>query len=95
MPLLVLGAETCPPNIEATLYSFLMSTLNVGALLSTYLGGLLTWGIGVTSTDFHNLWILCLICNCSTILVIPFLHFVPKSPAEEAAERVERNDDNI
>ena len=42
MPLLVLGAETCPPHIEATLYSCLMSTINVGSLLSTYFGALFT-----------------------------------------------------
>src|SRR4051812_25224297 len=76
MPLLVLGAETCPPDIEATLYSFLMSTLNVGALLSTYFGGFITFLLGVTSTDFHRLWILCVICNFSSLCVIPFLTLV-------------------
>jgi predicted MFS family arabinose efflux permease len=82
MPLLVLGAETCPPNIEATLYSFLMSTLNVGALLSTQLGGLMTYLLGVTSTDFHNLWLLCLICNMCTICIIPFIVLVPAEKSD-------------
>jgi len=85
MPLLVVGAETCPPNIEATLYSCLMSTLNVGSLISIQLGALLTYLLGVTSTNFDNLWLLCLICNFFTICVIPFLALVPreKSDAED------------
>jgi len=90
MPLLVLGAETCPPHIEATLYSCLMATLNVGSLLSTYLGGLITWALGVTANDFHNLWLLCLVCNFSTICVIPFLSLVPtEAERREAMEERE------
>jgi len=45
--------------------------------MSVYLGGLVTWALGVTATDFHNLWLLCVICNFSTICVIPFLILVP------------------
>lgn len=87
MPLLVLGAETCPPNIEATLYAFLMSTLNIGSLLSTNLGALITWMLGVTSTDFTNLWIVCLICASSPLCVIPFLSLVPseKQPGKQSS----------
>jgi len=90
MPLLCLGAETCRKDVEATLYSCLMSTLNIGALFSTYLGGLLTWALGITSHDFHRLWILCLICNLSTLCVLPFLMLVPDKAEDDSATPAER-----
>ncbi len=44
-----------------TLYAMLMSTLNIGGVVSDHLGGLLTWAIGVTANDFSKLWILVLV----------------------------------
>jgi len=90
MPLLILGAQTCPPSVEGTwinacvmwlcitcvqhhltaslptmhagtLYSLLMSTLNIGGVVADNLGGLLTWIIGVKSNDFTHLWLLVLV----------------------------------
>jgi len=51
-----------------TLYALLMSTLNVGGVVSDNLGGLLTWAIGVTATDFSRLWILVLVHTVTLIV---------------------------
>lgn len=86
MPLLVLGAQTCPPAVEGTLYALLMSTLNIGGVVSDNLGGLLTWAIGVTAHDFSNLWMLVLICNICNLIPIPLLYFLV--PTEEEFQRI-------
>lgn len=88
MPLLVLGAQTCPPQVEGTLYALLMSTLNIGGVVSDNLGGLLTYLIGVTATDFSRLWILVLICNICNLIPIPLLYFLV--PTEEEFERIHK-----
>ncbi len=36
MPLLVLSCKMCPKNIEATMYAFLMSTMNMGIYMYFY-----------------------------------------------------------
>lgn len=95
MPVLILAARLCPKGIEATFFALLMSIFNFGGLLSHELGALLTQGLGVTETDFSNLWKLVLITNLSTLLPLPLLGMVPDvnaqgltSLAEE--ERTER-----
>ena len=35
LPILVLACRMCPKNIEGTMYALIMSTLNLGSLLST------------------------------------------------------------
>ena len=77
MPLLILGAQTCPKEIEGTLYALLMSTLNVGGLVSSGLGGLLTILLGVTDKDFSNLWLLVVVCSLLNLLPMGFLDLVP------------------
>jgi hypothetical protein len=86
MPLLILGAQTCPKNVEGTLYSVLMSTLNIGGVLADQLGGLLTWALGVTSHDFKNLWLLVLCCQAFVIVTIPLLYFWVPEDEELAVE---------
>jgi hypothetical protein len=73
MPILVLCCRICPKNIEGSLYALLMSTINLGGLLSYQLGGLVTIVLGITKTDFSNLWILSLITNLSYLLPLPLL----------------------
>jgi folate/biopterin transporter len=85
MPLLVLAAQTCPQNIEGTLYALLMSILNVGGVVSDALGGLLTYLVGVTAHDFSRLWILVCLCNAANLIPLAMLvGFVPQE--KELAE---------
>jgi Na+/melibiose symporter-like transporter len=43
MPIMVLACDMCPPNVEATFYSFILAIINVGYLLSYNIGGLVTY----------------------------------------------------
>ncbi|MGB3492996.1 MAG: folate/biopterin family MFS transporter [Elainellaceae cyanobacterium] len=77
MPVLVLAARICPPGVEATLFALLMSVLNSAGLVSHEGGALLTSMLGVTETNFDNLWLLVVISNASTLLALPFLQLLP------------------
>ncbi len=89
MPVLVLAARLCPPGIEATMFALLMSIWNLAGLLSHETGALLTHWLGVTETEFGNLWLLVLIANLSSLLPLPFLHWLP-SQDEEARRDAQR-----
>jgi folate/biopterin transporter len=91
MPVLVLSARLCPPGIEATFFALLMSIWNLAGLLSHELGALLTQALGVTETNFENLWLLVAIANLSTLLPLPFLRWLPAGDPE--AEPQEGLDD--
>ena len=79
MPVLVLSARICPPGVEATLFALLMSVLNLAGLLSHELGAVLTHWLGVTETNFDNLWLLVTLTNFSTLLPLPLLFLLPKT----------------
>jgi folate/biopterin transporter len=81
MPVLVLAARLCPEGVEATLFALLMSAINISGLISTQLGAGLTYLLGVTETNFDNLWLLLLITNLSSLLPLPLLHWL--SSAEQ------------
>ena len=77
MPVLVLSARLCPKGVEATLFALLMSIWNLSGLLSHESGALLTSWLGVTESNFDNLWLLVTITNLSTLLPLPFLGWLP------------------
>lgn len=77
MPVLVMAARLCPPGVEASLFALLMSVSNLARFLSQESGALLTHGLGVTETDFTNLWLLLLIANGTTLIPLLFLKWVP------------------
>jgi folate/biopterin transporter len=83
MPVLVLSARLCPAGVEATLFALLMSVWNLSGLLSHELGALLTSWLGVTETNFDNLWLLVIITNLSTLLPLPFLGWLPAGDPKE------------
>ncbi len=77
MPVLVLAARLCPPGVEATLFALLMSVSNLASMVSYQLGAGLMHLLGIAQTNFDNLWILVIIANLSTLLPLPFLHWLP------------------
>ncbi|MDY6784983.1 MAG: folate/biopterin family MFS transporter [Cyanobacteriota bacterium] len=77
MPVLVLSARLCPPGVEATFFALLMSILNLAGLVSHEGGALLTHWLGITETQFDRLWLLVVIANLSSLLPLPFLHWLP------------------
>ncbi len=82
MPVLVLSAKICPPGVEATFFALLMSIWNLGGLLSHESGALLTHALGVTDSNFDNLWILVVITNLTTLIPLPFLGWLPHGTEE-------------
>lgn len=83
MPMVVLGARVCPVGVEGTLYALLMSITNMGDVVSSEWGSLLTSMFGVTSSNFKNLWKLMLLCNIFDIiplLSIKLVRGVSKNP---------------
>ena len=77
MPVLVLAARLCPPGVEATLFALLMSVSNLASMVSYQLGAGLMHLLGIAQNNFDNLWILVIIANLSTLLPLPFLHWLP------------------
>jgi folate/biopterin transporter len=86
MPTLVLAARLCPPGVEGTLFAALMSIYNASGATSNELGALLTSALGITDTDFTNLWKLVLISSLSSLLPLPLLGFI-----DEAVPPVEKS----
>ncbi|KAJ8426406.1 hypothetical protein Cgig2_007654 [Carnegiea gigantea] len=79
MPLLVLSSKLCPPGVEGMFFALLMSIDHVGMLTSSWAGGILLHALGVTRTQFNNLWIAILIRNTLRISPIFLLFLVPRS----------------
>ncbi len=82
MPVLVLAARLCPPGVEATLFALLMSVSNLASLVSYELGALLMQWLGITETNFAQLWLLVIITNLSTLLPLPFLSWLPLAESD-------------
>jgi hypothetical protein len=83
MPVLVLAARLCPPGVEATLFALLMSVTNLAGLVSYEFGALLMHWLGVTETNFTQLWLLVVITNFSTLLPLPFLGWLPDTESSQ------------
>jgi folate/biopterin transporter len=81
MPVLVLAARLCPKGVEATLFAVLMSVNNFGGFISYQGGALLTHWLGITESNFDNLWLLVVIANVSTLLPLLFLGWLPSTNA--------------
>lgn len=89
MPVLVLAARLCPIGVEATLFALLMSITNLAGLLSYEFGALLMHGLGITETNFTQLWLLVVITNLSTLLPLPFLGWLPDAEASQLPKGLE------
>jgi MFS family permease len=76
MPMVVLGARVCPVGIEGTLYALLMSVTNLGGVVSSEWGSMLTTMFGITSTNFTNLWKLMLLCNTFDLIPLGCLRLL-------------------
>jgi len=99
MPVLVLAARLCPEGIEATLFALLMSVTNIASLCSYQLGAGFTYLLGIDETNFSNLWLLVVIANLSSLLPLPFLHWLPQedrqvsiSPAADSIKALSQSE---
>lgn len=62
-----------------------MSILNGGSFVGSALGAGLTAYLGVTSTDFSNMFVLVALCTFSTLMPAPFLSLLPSSLDEDSS----------
>ena len=91
MPVLVLAARICPEGVEATLFAVLMSVINISALCSFQLGAGLTHLLGITESNFNNLWLLVLIANISSLLPLPLLSWLPDEKNDQSGEITQKS----
>ena len=81
MPVLVLAARLCPSGVEATLFAVLMSISNIAGMVSYELGAVLMHWLNISESNFENLWLLVTLTNLSTLLPLPFIHWLPGDSA--------------
>ena len=68
----------CPKQVESTFYALVMAVINLGYLISYWIGGLLTIWFNVSSEDFSNFWILIVISSTWPLLTLFYLIVLPK-----------------
>ena len=78
MPLMVLAAKMCPKKVETTFYALVLAIINLGYLISYWVGGFLTVWLGMESEDFTNFWILILISSCWPLVTLLYLFCLPE-----------------
>jgi hypothetical protein len=71
IPVLIMGAQLCPPGIEGTLYATMMSMLNFGAMLAEHNTAFLMWLLRVKKGSYDNLpYLIAICCTCA---ILPLL----------------------
>lgn len=83
MPMMVLSSQLCPLGIEGTFFALLMCIDSLGALTSKWGGGLVLHVLGVTRTDFKNLWLTVLIRNVLRFSTLGLIFLVPNVDSSE------------
>ena len=78
MPLMVLACQMCPKEVETTFYALVLAIINLGYLISYWIGGLLTVWFNVSSTDFTNFWVLILVSSVWPLCTLLYLIILPK-----------------
>ncbi|NES99510.1 MAG: folate/biopterin family MFS transporter [Sphaerospermopsis sp. SIO1G2] len=82
MPIMVLAARICPKGIEATLFALLMSIFNLGGAISKEFGAITMHWLGITETNFDNLWLLVILTNIIALIPLLFIKFLPTEENE-------------
>ncbi|OEU12222.1 BT1-domain-containing protein [Fragilariopsis cylindrus CCMP1102] len=86
LPTLVLAARICPIGVEAVLFATLMSINNGAGVVGTEIGALLTKALGVTESNFDNLWLLSLICNLTSLYPLLFIGWLDEVGTDSEQE---------
>ena len=68
----------CPKQVETTFYALVLAVINLGYLISYWIGGLLALWLKVGSDDFSNLWILIVISSLWPLATLIYLIVLPK-----------------
>ena len=89
LPMVVLGARLCPPGVEGSLYAILMSISKMAGVLGSWSGGLITDTLGVTGSNFTNLWLLMVICHFCDACTACFVCLLPGDDAQQDTKEEE------
>jgi hypothetical protein len=92
MPFLVMAAQLCPPDIEATFFSLLMSISNLSDDAATLFGSYLIAQKGITEDKFDGLDELTLWKAAGTLVPLLFLWLVPNVSNLDSDEYVEKSE---
>jgi hypothetical protein len=98
MPLLSLACTICPKRLEATVYSYFMSSINLGVTIGILFSSFLSVGLGITSTNFNELSLLLIISNlynlipCIVLIYLDPKYFNPKIPAKYQINQMKENE---
>ena len=90
MPLMILAAQMCPKKVETTFYALVLAVINLGYLISYWVGGFLSIWLGISSEDFSKFWVLILISSVQPLLTLLYLIFLPDE-SELGLKGVERS----
>lgn len=90
MPILVLAARLCPPGLESTIYSVLLSAYNLGLGLGSLVSAGLTAALGISSTNFSGLSALTVICALSNLLPLCLIWMIPATIDEQAVSVIKK-----
>lgn len=100
LPILSLACVLCPKNLEGTVYSIFMSSLNLGGILSQLNGSLFTSIFGISTKNYLNLHWFILFAKFLSLLPLPILlcinnaYFEPKEEEHEASNNTDNNQIN-
>ncbi len=93
LPILSLACVLCPKNLEGTVYSVFMSSLNLGGILSHLNGGILTSLMHISSKNYANLHWLILIAKITSLLPLPMLYCIDNKYFHP--EKQKEGEDNV
>jgi len=88
MPIYVTVKNICPDGSEGLVYAGFMSINNIGGAVSTWIAAFITKALGITSTNFDNLWILTLICVVTGFAPFFFVHWLPEKSEIKAKQLI-------
>ena len=88
---MVIGMRVCPKGSEGSMFSLLMSCMNIGWSTGNLLGAGLMVCLNITSNDFHNLVLFLVIGSLCKLAVLPCVRcLVPGVEENNNDARAER-----
>jgi hypothetical protein len=77
MPMLIVCAKVSPENVEGSVYSFLTMSSNISFAIGNSFSALITAKLGISVTEFKNLWLLICLASASSLLPLFFVWLLP------------------
>ena len=76
MPMLIVCAKVSPANVEGTIYSFLTMSSNISMAIGESISAILTARLGISVTNFKNLWLLIVISSITSFVPVYFVRLL-------------------